>query len=386
MSESSAEGGGAKPRIVTRNIGLINKQTVQIGPRWAVIGIFLIMLGGALYMTASFTLPVIFALLFALVLSPIVRFARRRLRIWEPVTAIVLVFGTLLGLIAGFYALSGPITQIASNIPVYVEAVDREITRARTRFGALGDIQMEEGTGNSEENTGDQPQEVVIRSPSLIDNAAETAPQLLAGVAFALIFLFFLLSSGTLFHQKLIETMPTFSDKKRALTIAHEIERELSRYLFTITVINAGLGVAVGLMLWWVEMPTPAVFGALAFVLNFIPYIGAVVGMGLVGIIALAEFGSLGAALVPVLLYFACTTLEGQFLTPLLVGRRLEMNAAAIFLSVAFWGWIWGVVGMFLAVPIMVGVKILANYIEGLQSFGNFLSSQRSPVPDASEE
>ncbi|MFD2238458.1 AI-2E family transporter [Aureimonas populi] len=389
MSERTSEEHVKARTVVARNIGLISHQTVQLGPRWAVIGIFLILLGGALYMTASFTLPVIFALLFALVLSPIVRFSRRRLKIWEPVSAIVLVVGTLLGLIAAFYMLSGPITRIAMNAPVYVEAVEREISILRSRFSALerAEGQVQSSTENRTPGAAqDEPQEVIVRSPTLLDNAATTAPQMLASVAFSLIFLFFLLSSGTLFHQKLIEAMPTFSDKKRALSIAHEIERELSRYLFTITLINAALGVVVGCLLWWTGMPTPAVFGALVFILNYIPYIGAVVGMAMVGVIALAEFGSLGAAMVPVLLYFACTTVEGQFLTPLVVGRRLEMNAAAVFLSVAFWGWIWGVVGMFLAVPIMVGVKILANYVEGLQTFGNFLSSERSPVPDDDKE
>ena len=365
----------------------------QVGPRWAVIGIFVILFGGALYLTATFTLPVVFALLFALVLSPIVRIAKRRLRIWEPVTAGVLVVGTVLTLTAAFYMLSGPIAQIVMNAPEYVEAVDAEISSVRERFSRIENARTQAldptpaaAPGGEQSQDADAAQEVVVRSPGLIDNAATTAPQLGAAILFALIFLFFLLSSGSLFHQKLIEAMPTFADKKRALGIAHEIERELSRYLLTITLINAGLGIVVGLLLWWAGMPTPIVFGALAFILNYIPYIGAIFGMALVGIIALAEFGSLGQALFPVLLYLGATTIEGQLVTPTVVGRRLEMNAAAVFLSVAFWGWIWGVVGMFLAVPIMVGVKILSNYVEGLQTFGNFLSSERSTVPDDEDQ
>lgn len=377
---------GAK-KVVAPNIGLVNKQTVQFGPRWAVIGIFIILFGGALYLTATFTLPVVFAFLFALVLSPIVRFARRRLKIWEPVSAAVLVFGTTIAIVGGFYMVSGPLTQIAMNAPEYIKAVDDEISSVRERFTQLNQARTE-AVVTADANNGpdpvavEEPQEVVVQSPDLISSAASTVPQLGAAIAFALIFLFFLLSSGSLFHQKLIEAMPTFSDKKMALSIAHEIERELSRYLFTITIINACLGLAIGTLLWWAELPNAPVFGALAFLLNFIPYIGAIIGMGLVGIVALTEFGTLGQALIPVLLYFATTTIEGQFITPLVVGRRLEMNAAAVFLSVAFWGWIWGVVGMFLAVPIMVGIKILSNYVEGLQTFGNFLSSERSPVPD----
>lgn len=373
--------------IVAPNIGLVTKQTVQVGPRWAVIGIFLILFGGMLYLTASFILPVVFALLFALVLSPIVRFFRRRLKVPEPITAIFLVLGTLVGLTAMFYALSDPLTQIVRNAPTYAQAVDREVSSVREQFSRLTRL-----SGGAEDATAitvpqdevqgppeDEPREVVVRSPTLLDTAANSAPQMLAGIGFALIFLFFLLASGDLFHQKLVQSMPTFSDKKRALSIAHEIEKELSRYLFTITLINIGLGVAVGFSLWLVNMPTPAVFGALATVLNFIPYIGAIVGMALVGVIALAEFGDVTAALIPVLVYLACTSLEGQFLTPMIVGRRLEMNAAAVFLSVAFWGWIWGVTGMFLAVPIMVGVKILANYVDSLQPLGNFLASDRTP-------
>ncbi|WP_285294019.1 AI-2E family transporter [Aureimonas altamirensis] len=373
--------------IVAPNIGLVTKQTVQVGPRWAVIGIFLILFGGMLYLTASFILPVVFALLFALVLSPIVRFFRRRLKVPEPITAIFLVLGTLVGLTAMFYALSDPLTQIVRNAPTYAQAVDREVSSVREQFSRLTRLR-----GGAEDATAitvpqvevqgppqDEPREVVVRSPTLLDTAANSAPQMLAGIGFALIFLFFLLASGDLFHQKLVQSMPTFSDKKRALSIAHEIEKELSRYLFTITLINIGLGVAVGFSLWLVNMPTPAVFGALATVLNFIPYIGAIVGMALVGVIALAEFGDVTVALIPVLVYLACTSLEGQFLTPMIVGRRLEMNAAAVFLSVAFWGWIWGVTGMFLAVPIMVGVKILANYVDSLQPLGNFLASDRTP-------
>ena len=373
--------------IVAPNIGLVTKQTVQVGPRWAVIGIFLILFGGMLYLTASFILPVVFALLFALVLSPIVRFFRRRLKVPEPITAIFLVLGTLVGLTAMFYALSDPLTQIVRNAPTYAQAVDREVSSVREQFSRLTRLR-----GGAEDATAitvpqvevqgppqDEPREVVVRSPTLLDTAANSAPQMLAGIGFALIFLFFLLASGDLFHQKLVQSMPTFSDKKRALSIAHEIEKELSRYLFTITLITLGLGVAVGFSLWLVNMPTPAVFGALATVLNFIPYIGAIVGMALVGVIALAEFGDVTVALIPVLVYLACTSLEGQFLTPMIVGRRLEMNAAAVFLSVAFWGWIWGVTGMFLAVPIMVGVKILANYVDSLQPLGNFLASDRTP-------
>ncbi len=377
--------------VMSPTIGLINRQTFETGPRWAVIGIFVLMMFGALYMAASFVLPVIISLLFALVMSPIVRFGRRRLKIWEPVTALVLVFGTMLTMTFGFYMLSDPLTNIVNNAPKYVGAVEQQLAAVQSRFERLQTAQKTVGERVDKENGNpsdpDSPKEVVVKNPGLFDNATAMVPQMLASIGFSLVFLFFLLASGDLFFQKLVRAMPTLSDKKLALHIAHDIERELSRYLFTITVINCCLGIAVGSLLWWVNMPTPVIFGALATLLNFIPYIGSLVGMALVGVIALAEFGSLSNALVPVLLYLACTTVEGQFVTPLIVGRRLEMNAAAVFLSVAFWGWIWGVVGMFLAVPVMVAIKVFASYIEPLSAFGDFLSvAAKKPNEDDEEE
>ena len=378
--------------VLAPTIGLINRQTFETGPRWAVIGIFLLMMFGALYMAASFILPVIISLLFALVMSPIVRFARRRLKIWEPVTALILVFGAMLTMTFGFYLVSDPLTNIVNNAPKYVGAVEQQLEAVQSRFARLQTAQRTAEERVSAERGTDapdvkKPDEVVVRSPGLFDNATALVPQMLASIGFSLVFLFFLLASGDLFYQKLVRAMPTLADKKRALHIAHDIERELSRYLFTITVINCGLGLAVGALLWWVNMPTPVIFGALATLLNFIPYIGSLVGMALVGVIALSEFGSLSNALVPVLLYLACTTVEGQFVTPMIVGRRLEMNAAAVFLSVAFWGWIWGVVGMFLAVPVMVAIKVFAGYIEPLAAFGDFLSvAAKRPGEDDEED
>lgn len=383
MSETKQE--PREPAVVAPAIGLVNRQTFQAGPRWAITGIFLILLFGALYLSASFVLPVVFALLFMLVLSPVVRFAQRKLRIWPPLTAAVLVFGTFLIVIGAFSFLTGPLTDLATNVPRYVAAVNAELESVRERLGALRGARIEASEAVRSETAPEAPRSVILDGPQLLNSAALMVPQIGASIAFALIFLFFLLSSGSLFYQKLIESLPRFSDKKLALTIAHEIETELSRYLFTITLINAGLGVVIGTLMWLIDMPMAPVFGVLAFALNYIPYLGAIGGMLLVGLVGLAETGEVSGALLPVLLYFCATTIEGQFLTPILVGRRLAMNAAAIFLAVAFWGWIWGVVGMFLAVPIMVGVRIVAGYVESLTPLANFLSAERQPTNERAE-
>lgn len=378
MTDTGNERRQESAQAVSPDSGAPKPQKVPIGPRWAVIGIFLILFFGALYFSRDFILPVVFALLFMLVLSPVVRVAKRRLGLWEPLTAALLVFGTLLVLLSSFYAFSGPLSEIARNTPRYIESVNREISVIRDHVTLLRDAKQNvheaAGTGRST----DAPEDVVVSGPSLLGNMASVVPRVGASIAFALIFLFFLLSSGSLFYRKTVEALPSLSDKKRALSIASDIETELSRYLFAITLINMCLGLAIGSAMAIVGLPMPAVFGALAFVLNFIPYLGAIAGIGLVGLVGLTEFGSVAHALLPPLVYLAITSIEGQFITPILVGRRLRMNAAAVFLSVAFWGWIWGVVGMFLAVPLMVCVKIVAGYVESLHPLANFLAAEES--------
>lgn len=350
---------------------------------WPVVGIFVILLLGALYFAASFVLPVVFALLFMLVLSPVVRVAQRRLHMPEPLTAVALVVSTTLVLVAGFYTLSGPIVSFVSNAPSYVEAVNHEIDELRdTLFPRQVSDEEIADAREVRRQAREETSSVVISGPDLLGGAARVVPQMAASLGFALIFLFFLLSSRSMFYQKLIEVIPRFSDKKKALSIAYEIETELSRYLLTITLINAALGVTIGLAMWIVGLPTPYVFGALAFIFNFIPYLGAIAGIGLVGLVGLTDAGVLSEAVLPMIVYFAITSIEGQFVTPILVGRRLQMNAAAVFLSVAFWGWIWGVVGMFLAVPLMVGVKIFASHVDRLSPIASFLSAERSASAD----
>jgi predicted PurR-regulated permease PerM len=210
----------------------------------------------------------------------------------------------------------------------------------------------------------------------LLSSVAANAPDAAARGLFALVLLLFLLSSGDLFYAKIVRAMPTFSDKKKALGIALDIERVLSRYLGTITLINAGLGICVGVALWAIGIPNPILWGVLAGVLNFIPYVGSLLGVALVGTIALGTLPTLSHALLAPLAYFALTTIEGQFVTPVLVGRRLALNPVTLFLGIAFWGWLWGVVGMLFAVPLMVAVKIFCSHIDGLATVSDFLSTE----------
>ena len=194
--------------------------------------------------------------------------------------------------------------------------------------------------------------------------------------------LLFLLASGTMFYEKMIGVLPTFSDKKRALTIAYDVEREVSHYLLTITMINMGFGLFIAVAMSIIGMPNPVLWGvAGAALLNFVPYIGAVAGIVMVGLVSLISFDAISYAVIPPLIYTLAAVLEGQFITPILLGRRLELNPVAIFIFVALWGWAWGIVGAIIAVPLLVAVKVFCDHFDGLTSFGEFLSG-RPVVPD----
>ncbi len=185
-----------------------------------------------------------------------------------------------------------------------------------------------------------------------------------------LVLLYFLLASGDLFLRKLIRVLTTLEDKKRAVEIARRLQEDISLYLLTITLINLGLGVAEGIAMHLLGMPNPLLWGVIAAILNFIPYLGAMVGMAVIAAVAALTFQTPGQILLPPLVYFLLTAAEGYLITPHIIGRRLTLNPVMILLGLIFWGWMWGIVGAIVAVPLLVSFKILCDHIPQLGTHG----------------
>jgi predicted PurR-regulated permease PerM len=162
------------------------------------------------------------------------------------------------------------------------------------------------------------------------------------------------------------------------LRIARDIEREVSHYLLTITAINICLGIVIGTGMYFVGMPNPVLWGITATVLNFIPVLGAAVGIVVVGVVALVSMPTLGQALLAPGIYLACNAFEGQFFTPAMVGNRLQINSVAVILAIAFWGWLWGFIGVLVAVPLLIVIKVLSNHVEGLGGLSEFLGPREN--------
>jgi len=349
-------------------------------PRWAAIGTFLLLLVASIAYARAFLIPVVLGFLLALVFSPVRRFLERR-GIPSGLSALFIV-GTLVAmLMAGVVVLAEPVGGWIDNAPAIGRQVEEKVQSllgsARTVVEA-GKQVNEITSGGEDENV----QEVKMREPGIFASLASVAPAILAQAAFILVLLLFLLSSGDMFYEKLVHVMPTFKDKRQAMRIAYDIERKLSRYLFTITLINAGLGAAIGTSMWLLGMPNPLLFGVIGFAFNYVPYLGAVSGMAIATIVGLITFDQVGYALLPGAVYFALTALEGQFVTPYFVGRRLEMNTVVIFLSVALWAWLWSVIGMLVAVPLLVTIRAFCEHIPQLEPLGDFLSTRGSESED----
>lgn len=343
----------------------------------------LILLTAAIFLGRDFLMPVSLAFLLALVLSPVVRVLARR-SIPEPLTALLVVLCVLAAIGGGSYSLSGPVTQWIDDAPRIGRELGAKIAVIRRPMDAVADAsrQVEEMTTESDPTV----QRVVLNEPGLLSRAATGVPNMLAQTGLTLVLLLFLLASGDMFYEKLVKSLPTLSDKKRGLRIARTIEREVSRYLFTITLINFTLGAAIAAGMFAIGMPNPVLWGVTAALLNFIPYVGALIGMTLVAAVALVSFDTVGAALLAPLIYLACNLIEGQIVTPMVVGRRLEMNPVAIFLAIAFWGWLWGIPGALIAVPLLVTAKVFADHVEGLGPLGEFLGARDLPRAAATDE
>jgi len=335
---------------------------------------------GFLYFARPVILPIFLACVGSMTLKPLIRWLAR----WHipPALSSALVLAFLVGAISiGFMQLGHPALAWMNDAPQHISDLKRKAQKLfprLARFSQAADAVNDLGAAGE----GTTPPASVELKTSRVPTFINWTGTFLAGSGETLVLLYLLLASGDLFLQKLVRVMPTLHDKKRAVEISREMQQQISNYLFSVSVINVGVGVVVGVGLYWLGVPNPAMWGMLVATLNFVPYFGPVAGISLLTVVGLLTFDTLWRGLLPPAWYLLLHLLEANFVTPVLLGRRFTLNPVVIFISLMFWTWLWGVPGALLSVPILVSIKVICARVPAMSSISELLTSESNSILD----
>jgi predicted PurR-regulated permease PerM len=350
-----------------------SKRRVRVRSRM-LTGLFTLAILYTCYFAQVVLIPIALALLLNLLLAPVVRGLKRYCRLPEGVGAAVVLL-TLVAVVVGTtYGLSGPATNWFAQLPVAmfevrdkVEALRKPVKEVQQAAKKVEDLAQ--GAKPDEQ----KPVQVAVQGPSLSRIFLDGAVTIIAGLVVMIALLYFLLASGDTLLRQAVSIAPRLSDKRRVVEIARETEDDISYYLLTVSMINAGVGVAVGTAMFLLGMPNALLWGVMAGLFNFVPFLGAVTGISIVALVALLTFDHPWSILLPPLSYLFVMFLEAQFVTPAVLARRLTLNPVAVFLALIVWTWMWGIAGALLAVPLLATFKICCDHVEPLQPIGTML-------------
>ncbi|QWT19501.1 AI-2E family transporter [Bacillus sp. NP157] len=346
-------------------------------------GLFVLAMLAASFVAREVILPVVLAFILKLLLQPVMRlFERMRVpRVLASLLMIVALFGILGGLGS---ALSGPAANWAKRLP---EGLPRLQERVKVVSGPLDSLKGMIDHAKGMVGAGDAGHAAPAAASAAPASATDIQSTILAGVqTFASEFLttflvlFFLLNSGDTFLRRLVEVMPRFKDKRQVIDISQQVESDVSSYLVTITVMNAAVGVVTGLAMWALGLPDAVLWGAVAFLLNYVPILGPLVGLVTFLGVGMLSLDPLWKAFMPMILYGAIHVIEGETITPMLLARRFTLNPVLVIISLLFWDWMWGVPGAILAVPMLAITKIVCDRIRPLAAFGHFLEGEKRGI------
>jgi predicted PurR-regulated permease PerM len=335
-------------------------------------GIFTVLVIAGLRFARSLLVPIAVALLLTLLLGPLVR-GMRKYRVLEPVGAALIVFGTMivLGIITA--VLADPAAQWLRRAPETLRQVEwklrdlEQVTAIQATATSLG-----QATGASADSA---TQRVRVVPTSPLHQLGWTTANVVSGLLTIVFLTYFLLASGTMFRRKIAHLFPSGAHRTRIKRALFEIEDQMSRYLLINTLISIGVGIATWALLAAIGMPNPVLWGAVAGILSYIPYLGALVTVLLIGIVALASFDGNQHVLLACGGFLVIDLLKGYLLAPLILGRGMPLNTVAVLVSLLFWGWVWGIAGVIMAVPLTVMIQVICSHSERFRAVGVLLGN-----------
>ena len=347
-------------------------QRWSISQNRALAGIFLIGLFYTLYFARDLILPILLALFMAALLFPIVNHLHR-LRVPESIGSGVVVL-MLVGLLAaGIYQLSSPFADWLDRAPTILSQVRHKLyPLEKTIEGAKETTDQLEEMADLQK--GDR--KVIIKGPSLAQQVVGRARSFTLTAVIVLLLLFFFMAFGSASIRRLVMDFNETGSHPWVVYFG-EIRREVGVYLQTLCLINIGLGLTTTILMAVLGMPNPMLWGTMAAILHFVPYLGGLAMTSIIAVVSVLTFDSSVRILMPPLLYALLNALEGEVIWPLIMGKRLTLNPAAVFLSILVWGWLWGPIGVLMAVPILVALKTVADCEENLKIIRGIVGRER---------
>ena len=335
-----------------------------------VLAILVLLVLGVCYLAQEILVPVVLALLLSLLLSPIVTFLERVVRLPRFAGSLLTLAAVVAAAVFGMLSLTQPAQQWIAQTPATMQTIEQRFRSFREPIR-----QAQEASKKIEELT--QPstgQAVMSVQPSLLSNMATSTPRALGEIAAVLLLVYFFLSSGNGFLRRMVEVAPSLREKKVVVSIARDVQEEMSRYLVMVSLINFALGAATALVMTLMGVPNPLLWGAVASMLNFAPYVGPLcTGLALT-LVGFMTFDTLGHALAVPGAFFLLAAIEGQLITPTIIGRRLSLDPTVVFVWLLLWGWSWGVVGILLAGPLLACFRIVCQHVRSLHAVGILIS------------
>jgi predicted PurR-regulated permease PerM len=313
-------------------------------------------------MASDVVLPIVLALVLSLLFNPGMRLLARA-HVPRPLAALLLMLAVFGAIVAIGAAMAGPAASWAQKLPGGITRIEERLQILSHPIQTLQSFLHQFDNLSASGGSG----------PTIAQTLFKGTQHFATGFFEMLLVLFFLLVSGDTFLRRLVEVVPTFRDKRRVVALFQEVEDNISAYLVTITLMNAAVGIVTGLAMWACGLSDPLLWGAVAFLLNYVPIMGPVVGVGLFFLAALLTIDPLWQVCLPPGLYLVIHLVEGEAVTPMLLARRFTLNPVLIIISLIFWFWMWGAPGAVLAVPLLAIAKIICDGVGPLAPIGHFL-------------
>jgi predicted PurR-regulated permease PerM len=327
-------------------------------PRVAVIGIFVLLLGAFLYVARSLIAPIVAAAVISIMFGPL---AARAARYHMPPVMFALGCVGLVILLAnvGMILLGGVLADWAARAPEFAATLQAKAGFLERPLAAWRELQLSLAAvlGTSVE-----PIKFALPAGDVLSQVVNFLTPALGELVVFFGSLFFFLLSRNSQRSHLVLMFRSQDARLRALRILNTLEASLTRYVVIVSVVNVAVGVVAAGIAWAFGLPSPALWGVAAFMLNYIPYVGPAIVAIILFVLGLIALPTIPAALAPPALFVAFTTIEGHFVTPALVGRQLTVSPLALFLSLAFWTWLWGPLGTFLATPILIAAAVIEDH------------------------